>query len=62
MLKRLEWIQFIQEVEKCQYIICVGAGRRLQRMLATFNGTSLIEKIKYIADNDVNKQGQGSIE
>ena len=58
MLKRLEWIQFIQEVEKCQYIICVGAGRRLQRMLATFNGTSLIEKIKYIADNDVNKQGK----
>ena len=29
MLKNIEWMEFLQEIKKCEYIICIGSGKRL---------------------------------
>ncbi|BBF44126.1 polysaccharide biosynthesis protein CpsM(V) [Lachnospiraceae bacterium KM106-2] len=57
MFKKADWPQFLKEVEKCEYIICIGAGKRLQRMKETFNENGIMSKVRYIADNDCSKQG-----
>lgn len=57
MLEKVNWKLFLDDIESCDYIICIGAGKRLQRMEETFGETSLLKKIKYVADNDCNKQG-----
>lgn len=57
MIKRVEWSTFIAIAEQCEYIICVGAGKRLQRMTEILTEDHLLRKIRYIVDNDVDKQG-----
>lgn len=57
MLEKVNWKLFIDDIENCEYIICIGAGKGLRRMEEIFGETSLVKKIKYVADNDHNKQG-----
>lgn len=57
MMEKVNWKLFLDDIENCDYIICIGAGRNLRHMEETFGETNLVKKVKYVADNDRDKQG-----
>ena len=48
---------FIQKVHDYEGIICFGMGKIFQNAIRKLHDTEIIEKIIYIVDNDVKKQG-----
>lgn len=56
MFKNIEWIQFIQAIEKCEYIACLGSGGRLKTFEKLFD-ENILKKVRYLADNSPQKQG-----
>ena len=57
MLRQENYLSFIQRVEKSEFIICIGAGQRLQRLEEIFEKKELLKKVRYVADNALEKQG-----
>lgn len=51
------YLEYIQKLKECEYIVCIGAGKRLERIKEFFD-ISILEKIKYVADNSTEKQGK----
>lgn len=56
MFKKLKWQEYTQKFADCEFIICIGAGKRLD-IIQQFFDSSILKKIKYVADNDAKKQG-----
>ena len=56
MFFKVGWKEFVQKAEKCEDIMCIGAGKRLKHIEEVFDN-EILNKVKYIADNDLNKQG-----
>lgn len=57
MLRQDNYVDFLRNTEACEYVICVGAGKRLQRLEEIFENTNLLAKVRYVADNATDKQG-----
>lgn len=57
MLEYIEWEDFRTGIDKVDCVACIGAGKRLQRLIQFFSELSISDKIKYIADNNPTKQG-----
>lgn len=53
-----DYEEFILEVEQCDYIICIGAGKLLSSMEKKWKENPICSKIQYIADNSPFKQGK----
>ena len=61
MLKMGSVSELIMAAKKSEGVILFGAGRRISKVEGLFSGTALIEKIRYIVDNDQYKQGTGVV-
>lgn len=57
MLRGMGVLEFKDNVNQYDQIICFGAGKRLEVLGYYFKGTDVLDKITYIADNDINKRG-----
>ena len=42
MFKNIEWLEFIKEIEKCEYIVCIGFGRSLKTFEKLFDENNLM--------------------
>lgn len=56
MFKQLNYPAYLQKLENCEYIVCIGAGKRLEKIKEFFD-IGILEKIKYVADNSPEKWG-----
>ena len=58
MLKVCDVCQFIKRAESLDEIICYGAGQQLGDFVELFKDTIVLDKCKFVADKDKEKQGQ----
>lgn len=57
MLKGVGFLQLKKNYDQYDQIICFGAGKRLGALGGYFEGTNVLKKITYVADNDTGKRG-----
>lgn len=58
MLKIGNFQQFLEAADKAAGIICFGAGKRMSKAVDMLNGTTAMEKVVCVIDNDCKKQGK----
>lgn len=61
MIKMGSVSELAEAAKKSEGVILFGAGRRIGKVEGLFSGTAMIEKIRYIVDNDIYKQGTGIV-
>lgn len=57
MLKVYNYAEFVERANSCDEILCIGTGKRLNRLESLFTDTQVLKKIKWVADNNQDKQG-----
>lgn len=58
MIKLIHWNDFINLAISCNGVICIGAGKRLESMAQLPITEEYLKSIKYVVDNDKEKQGK----
>lgn len=58
MLKIYNLEKLQERIENCDSILCIGAGKRLNRFQDIFKNTAAFNKVIGVADNNQSKQGQ----